>query len=55
MCISMRPIVKVKMIILLVSQGSSKMVLDVGIHDRPEVVESTVPEQVDDEDLNTDG
>lgn len=29
------------------------MVLDVGVHDRSEVVETAVPEQVNDEHLNT--
>lgn len=38
---------------VLVCQSSSKVVLDVGVHDRSEVVEAAVPEQVNDEHLNT--
>lgn len=37
----------------LVGQGASKVLLDVGVHHRPEVEVLTVPEQVDDEDLET--
>lgn len=36
----------------LVSQRSSKMLLDVGVHHRPEVIKLTVPEQIDDEHLD---
>lgn len=37
----------------LVRQSSSEVVLYVGVHDGSEVVEATVPEQVDDEHLPT--
>ena len=37
---------------LLVSQRSSEVVLNVGVHHRSEVVEAAVPEQVDDENLH---
>lgn len=37
----------------LVSQRTSKVLLDVGVHYRPEVEVLIVPEQVDDEDLKT--
>lgn len=39
--------------VILVCQSSSKVVLDVGVHDRSEVVETAVPEQVNDKHLNT--
>lgn len=39
-------------VLVLVCQSSSKVVLDVGVHDRSEVVETAVPEQVNDEHLN---
>lgn len=35
----------------LVGEGASEVFLDVGVHDGPEVVIFTVPEQVDDEHL----
>lgn len=38
---------------ILVCQSSSKVVLDVRVHDGSEVVETAVPEQVNDEDLDT--
>ena len=38
----------------LVGQSASEVLLDVGVHHRPEVVIFTVPEQVYDEHL-TDG
>ena len=37
---------------LLVSQRSSEVVLNVGVHHRSEVVETAVPEQVDDKNLH---
>lgn len=40
---------------LLVCQRSSKVVLDVGVHDGSEVVEAAVPEQVNDEHLRRRG
>ena len=39
--------------VVLVCQSSSKVVLDVGVHNRSEVVETAVPEQVNDKHLNT--
>lgn len=44
-------IVDVCFVVPLVRQSSSKVVLDVGVHDGSEVVEPAVPEQVDDEHL----
>lgn len=41
------------MLCILVCQRSSKVVLDVGVHDGSEVVETAVPEQVNDEHLMT--
>lgn len=38
---------------VLVCQSSGKVVLYVGVHDRSEVVETAVPEQVDNKHLNT--
>lgn len=38
---------------ILVCQSSCKVVLYVGVHDGSEVVETAVPEQVNDEDLST--
>lgn len=40
-------------VVLLVCQSAGEVVLDVGIHDRSEVVETTVPEQVNDKHLST--
>jgi len=40
---------------LLISQCSSKMLLDVRVHHRTEVIKLTVPEQIDDEHLDRDG
>lgn len=41
------------MLFILVCQSSSEVVLDVGVHDGSEVVETAVPEQVNDEHLMT--
>lgn len=44
--------IQLKLMSSLVSQCSSKMLLDVGVHHRPEVIKLTVPEQIDDKHLD---
>lgn len=44
-----------KLMSSLVSQCSSKVLLDVGVHHRPEMIKLTVPEQIYDEHLDRDG
>lgn len=44
---------KLKIRFLLVCQSASKVILDVGVHDRSEVVVTAIPEQVNDENLST--